>query len=577
MDRRDLTPDAMASHAVAGRPGRRRPVAGRRRPGRRRPTPWAAACATRAASAARAGCATSASGTPASSTSTTRAPAAPRPCTSASWPPWPGSHRCSSSGSRRCGPGTGRETIAGIEDGLPSDERAELRVHLDNDAGSVLMALNATWVRHQIEVRGTTPQQIAAAAAKARRCGARNPLAQFRTPVTVEEVLASPVVVAAAHPAHVLVVHRRRRRRRAVGRNRARRTPGAGQHPAVGQRRPRLPRPPRETGGRSLEGGRASGPRTSTSSSCTTPPAPRSSTPSSRWGSSPPATPARPPWPATPTSAAGPSASTRAAASWPAATPSAPPGICQIAELVAPAARHGHGPPGPRARLGRGRQHRRDHGGQGRRPRRHPRPRASLTRCPEQSSPVGASPYPTRSSPTRTSRPASTRATQWITERTGIRERRIGGTTSELAIAAGAQALARAGRTGDDVDVLVLATSTPDALVPGTSATVQDAPRASRGGAFDVNAACSGFVYALVAAHGLVAGGRPAGPRHRQRDAVAHHRLGRPQPGRPRRRRGRRRGARGHRRSRPAARLGPRRRRVACATCSSATTAGTST
>jgi acetyl-CoA acetyltransferase len=88
------------------------------------------------------------------------------------------------------------ETIAGIEDGLPSDERAEIRVRLDNDAGSVLMALNAAWVRHQIDDRGTTPEQIAAAAAKARRAGSRNPLAQFRTPVTVEEVLASPVVVA---------------------------------------------------------------------------------------------------------------------------------------------------------------------------------------------------------------------------------------------------------------------------------------------------------------------------------------------------------------------------------------------
>ena len=87
------------------------------------------------------------------------------------------------------------ETIAGIEDGLPSDERAELRVRLDNDAGSVLMALNATWVRHQIEERGTTTEQIAAAAVKARRSGSRNPLAQFTSPVTVEEVLASPVVV----------------------------------------------------------------------------------------------------------------------------------------------------------------------------------------------------------------------------------------------------------------------------------------------------------------------------------------------------------------------------------------------
>ena len=63
----------------------------------------------------------------------------------------------------------------------------------------------------------------------------------------------------------------------------------------------------------------------------------------------------------------------------------------------------------------------------------------------------------------------------WITERTGIRQRYIGGTTSELAVAAGRQALERAGRTGADIDLLVLATTTPDAVVPGTSATVQDA------------------------------------------------------------------------------------------------------
>ena len=94
----------------------------------------------------------------------------------------------------------------------------------------------------------------------------------------------------------------------------------------------------------------------------------------------------------------------------------------------------------------------------------------------------------------------------WIVERTGIRERRIGGTTSALAIAAGAEALQRAERRGAEVDVLVLATSTPEALVPGTSATVQ-AGLDVAGGAFDVNAACSGFVYGLVVAHGLVASG----------------------------------------------------------------------
>ena len=94
----------------------------------------------------------------------------------------------------------------------------------------------------------------------------------------------------------------------------------------------------------------------------------------------------------------------------------------------------------------------------------------------------------------------------WITERTGIKQRHIGGTTSELAIVAGRQALGRAGRGPQEIDLLVLATTTPDALVPGTSATVQHA-LGMAGGAFDLNAACSGFVYALVAAHGMVLAG----------------------------------------------------------------------
>jgi 3-oxoacyl-[acyl-carrier-protein] synthase-3 len=94
----------------------------------------------------------------------------------------------------------------------------------------------------------------------------------------------------------------------------------------------------------------------------------------------------------------------------------------------------------------------------------------------------------------------------WITERTGIKQRHIGGTTSELAIIAGRQALERAGRRPEEIDLLVLATTTPDAVVPGTSATVQDA-LGTGGGAFDLNAACSGFVYALVVAHGMVLAG----------------------------------------------------------------------
>ena len=92
----------------------------------------------------------------------------------------------------------------------------------------------------------------------------------------------------------------------------------------------------------------------------------------------------------------------------------------------------------------------------------------------------------------------------WIRERTGIRERRIGGTTSGLAIEAGLAALERAGRRPDEIDAVILATTTPDQIVPGTSATVQDGIGIT-GGAFDVNAACSGFVYALTVAHGMLA------------------------------------------------------------------------
>ena len=64
---------------------------------------------------------------------------------------------------------------------------------------------------------------------------------------------------------------------------------------------------------------------------------------------------------------------------------------------------------------------------------------------------------------------------EWIVERTGIRERHIGGTTSGLAIEAGQEALACAGRTPEEISHLVLATTTPDSIVPGTAPTVQNA------------------------------------------------------------------------------------------------------
>ena len=94
----------------------------------------------------------------------------------------------------------------------------------------------------------------------------------------------------------------------------------------------------------------------------------------------------------------------------------------------------------------------------------------------------------------------------WITERTGIRERHIGGTTSSLAAEAGQQALDRAGVEAADIDMLVLATTTPDAMVPSTASTVQEL-LGIPGGAFDINAACSGFVYGLAVSAGLAATG----------------------------------------------------------------------
>jgi 3-oxoacyl-[acyl-carrier-protein] synthase-3 len=94
----------------------------------------------------------------------------------------------------------------------------------------------------------------------------------------------------------------------------------------------------------------------------------------------------------------------------------------------------------------------------------------------------------------------------WIIERTGISERRVGGTTSGLAVEAARRALDRAGCTGDDIDLVLLCTCTPDAAMPASASTVQHALEV-RGGAVDLNAACSGFVYGLVAADGFLRAG----------------------------------------------------------------------
>ncbi len=95
---------------------------------------------------------------------------------------------------------------------------------------------------------------------------------------------------------------------------------------------------------------------------------------------------------------------------------------------------------------------------------------------------------------------------EWIVERSGIRERRIGDSTAALAVDAGRAALDHARIAANDIDLLVLATTTPDQQVPATSASVQH-ELGTKGGAFDVNAACSGFVYGLVTADAMVRAG----------------------------------------------------------------------
>ena len=98
---------------------------------------------------------------------------------------------------------------------------------------------------------------------------------------------------------------------------------------------------------------------------------------------------------------------------------------------------------------------------------------------------------------------------QWIVERTGIRERRIASpdeTTASLATEAGAAAIKSAGLTPVDVDLLIIATATPEQPIPHTAAFVGDS-LGLRCGSFDINAGCAGFVYELVAGGALLSSG----------------------------------------------------------------------
>jgi 3-oxoacyl-[acyl-carrier-protein] synthase-3 len=100
---------------------------------------------------------------------------------------------------------------------------------------------------------------------------------------------------------------------------------------------------------------------------------------------------------------------------------------------------------------------------------------------------------------------------EWIVQRTGIRQRHVaapGELTSDLALKAAERALAAAGVQGADLDLLVLATATPDNTFPATATKVQARLGMTRGAAFDVQAVCSGFIYALAVADNFIRTGQ---------------------------------------------------------------------
>ncbi len=99
---------------------------------------------------------------------------------------------------------------------------------------------------------------------------------------------------------------------------------------------------------------------------------------------------------------------------------------------------------------------------------------------------------------------------EWIVTRTGIRERRIAAETealSDLALPAVEQALDQAGVGGKDIDLLIVATVTPDMMFPSTAALLADRIGAADAAAYDLSAGCTGFMYALAQAYGMLAGG----------------------------------------------------------------------
>jgi 3-oxoacyl-[acyl-carrier-protein] synthase III len=99
---------------------------------------------------------------------------------------------------------------------------------------------------------------------------------------------------------------------------------------------------------------------------------------------------------------------------------------------------------------------------------------------------------------------------EWIVERTGIRERRIAApeeALSDLALPAAREALADAGLEGPELDLIIVATVTPDMAFPATAAILADELGAHEAGAYDLSAGCTGFMYAVAQAYGMLAGG----------------------------------------------------------------------
>ncbi len=100
---------------------------------------------------------------------------------------------------------------------------------------------------------------------------------------------------------------------------------------------------------------------------------------------------------------------------------------------------------------------------------------------------------------------------EWIVERTGIRQRHLaadGETTSDIAFQASQRALAHAGIEADSIDLIVLATATPDNTFPSTATKLQARLGITKGAAFDIQAVCSGFIYALAVADNFIKAGQ---------------------------------------------------------------------